>query len=138
MENPLIAEYLEYGKINPSLLNEITILSQMNHPSIIKFIGYSFFKYNYSVAIITELYRNGPLERIIKLEKKGKKFEFWNPTMKLVSIFHIASAISYLHSHNILHRNIRPRNILLDDYFLPKLSGFSSSIFLNDIKKRKF
>ena len=32
--------------------------------------------------------------------------------------------MKYLHSNNILHRNLKPSNIILDQSFYPKLSDF--------------
>ena len=57
----------------------ITILSQLSHPSIIQYIGYSPFDFerNYNPAIITEFYRNGTLDQILHFESKGKDLYFF-------------------------------------------------------------
>ena len=35
--------------------------------------------------------------------------------------------MSYLHSHEILHRDLKPDNILLDEYMFPKIGDFGLS-----------
>ena len=39
--------------------------------------------------------------------------------------------MSYLHSYNVLHRNLTTQNVYLDDYFHPKIFGLDQSIELS-------
>ena len=48
-------------------------------------------------------------------------------TIKLKIIYGIAHAMSYLHFHDILHRDLKPDNILLDDSLHPKVADFGLS-----------
>lgn len=113
------------------LKHEVNILAQLNHPSILKFIGYSpvNFKNEPKPVIITEFVSNGSLKEMIQLEQNSKQPELWNDTKKLINIYGIASAMSYLHSHNIIHRDLKTGNILEDDYLFPKIADFGLSKF---------
>ncbi|KAK8837546.1 hypothetical protein M9Y10_036546 [Tritrichomonas musculus] len=112
-----------------NLRREVTILSQLNHPSILKFIGYSPFDFNHNSypVIVTEYSPNGSLADIIELEHKSIPLSTWTDTKKLINIYGIASAMSYLHSHNIIHRDLKPANILEDENLFPKIADFGLS-----------
>lgn len=117
---------------------EANIISQLTHPSIVKFIGYSpvNFKNESYPVIITEYASNGSLDGILKLERESHPPPSWTDTKKLINIYGIASAMSYLHDHEIVHRDLKPSNILEDDYLFPKISDFGLSKFFhpNDAK----
>lgn len=46
---------------------------------------------------------------------------------KLINIYGIASAMSYLHSQRIIHRDLKSGNILEDDHFYPRIADFGLS-----------
>ena len=119
----------EEESLNLNLRREVNIIAQLNHPSVLKFIGYSPINFNQNPkpVIITEYASNGSLSSIIKLERQGLSPPQWDDTKKLINIFGIASAMSYLHSHNIIHRDLKPENILEDDYLFPKICDFGLS-----------
>lgn len=105
---------------------EVNIISQIGYPSILKFIGFSPFDFqnNNNPVIITEYCPNGSLQDAIqsKLDNKG-----WNDTKVLINIYGIASALAFLHSNEVLHRDLKPHNILLDENLYPKIADFGLS-----------
>ena len=124
---------IEFEDINKSdLLNlnrEVNIMAQINHRSILKFVGYSptNFKNKPKPVILLEYSANDTLKSIIDLERKSLSPKGWDNTKKLINIFGIASAMSYLHLNNIIHRDLKPANILEDDYLFPKIADFGLS-----------
>lgn len=46
----------------------------------------------------------------------------------------IAEGLRYLHSQSILHRNIQPNSIQLDDSFYPKISNFENIVTFSERK----
>lgn len=119
------------------LFREVNILSKINHPSIMKFIGFSSINFlnEPKPVIITELVNNGSLFDIINLERKSLIDFEWNITRKLIIIYGIASAMSFLHAHKIIHRDLKPENILMDDFLCPKVADFGfSKIFHSNLE----
>lgn len=98
-----------------NLSREVNIISKLNHPSILKFICYSpiNFKKKNKPVIITEFASNGSLKDLISAEREKINNPNWNDTRKLIVIYGIASAMSYLHSHNILHRDLKQEKMLI-------------------------
>ncbi|KAK8892813.1 hypothetical protein M9Y10_030061 [Tritrichomonas musculus] len=111
------------------LSREVNILIKINHPSIIRFVGFSPINFHdeQKPVIVTEFLSNGTLYDIIELEKKGLSNKLWTDTRKLINIYGIAAAMSYLHAHNIIHRDLKPANILMDDFLFPKIADFGLS-----------
>ena len=122
-----------------AISDEINILSKIHHPSIIKFIGLSFYNFfkEKKPVIITEFLSNGSLYDILTLERQSLADFDWNPTRKLINIYGIASAMSYLHSHQIIHRNLKPRNILIDQFLCPKIDDIGLSRIQHSFENNK-
>lgn len=57
------------------------------------------------------------------MKKKLQEYD----TKILIIIYGIALGMSYLHSHNIIHRNLKLSNIFLDDQYYPRIMGFDIS-----------
>ena len=116
------------------LSREINTISQINHPTILKFIGYSLTDFNKKKkpVIITELLTKGVLSEILSKEREGESI--LNSTNKLILIYGIAFGMSFLHSHNILHRSLTPDSIFIDDDLYPKIGNFELSTHIHTLE----
>ena len=112
-----------------NLKREIKIISQTDHPTIIKFIGFSpiNFQKEAKPVIITEYLPNGSLDKIIDSTINSLAPEQWDDTKKLITLYGIASGMAFLHSNDVLHRDLKPANILMDQYLHPKICDFGLS-----------
>lgn len=109
-------------KDSQTLINrEICILMRLNHPSIIKFYGYSLIDFdgNNNATIIMQLATNGSFFDYIV----NRKEESDNTTLQKILIG-IARGMQYLHEEQIIHRDLKPDNILLDSEFNPLITDF--------------
>lgn len=111
------------------IYREVKLVSSLNHPSILAFIGYSptDFRSLPFPTLVTEYAPNGTLREIIKLELSGLAPKGWDDTRKLINIYGIAVGLQYLHENEIIHRDLKPENILIDQYGRIKISDFGLS-----------
>ncbi len=99
-------ELIQSGVDSNEISNEIKILSRLDHPNIMKI--YEFFEDKNNFYIITEYCDEGDLAS--KMDKEGKFSEL------VVKYFmnQVFIAISYLHSQNVFHGDLKRENILLE------------------------
>lgn len=78
-----------------NLSNELNIISKINHPSILHFIGYSQFDFenNQKPVIITELTNKETLDYLYENKKKVRQSIGWTESKKFINVYGIASAM---------------------------------------------
>ncbi|MGO7154562.1 protein kinase domain-containing protein [Rhizobium leguminosarum] len=102
---------------------EARILFRLNHPNIVRVYSYYDYREFHTAYILME-YIDG--ENIVDFTRR-------NPSM-LDNIFEkIIDGFSHLEEKNILHRDIRPLNILVDQIGNPKIIDFGFGKRLEDV-----
>jgi len=105
---------------------EIEIIKTVNHPNIIKFVD--TFENSEYYFMVLEYLKDGNLTKFIK-----SKLYLSENTVKTI-IFQLANSLKYLKRLGIIHRDIKPDNILVDktnDELKIKLTdfGFAKVLF---------
>ena len=108
---------------------EVKIMMNCQHPTIVKFIGYSILDFNEenNLTIIMELAKNGSLENIIKNIQRANGPKNYNNTTRQIILIGISRGLKFLHDRNIIHRDVKAGNILIDENLYPKITDFGLS-----------
>ncbi|CAM0908465.1 unnamed protein product [Alopecurus aequalis] len=115
---------------------EVECLMRVKHKNIVRFLGYcaytqadmELYDGKWVMAdtqqrlLCFEYLPNGSLYHYIKDPSGGLE---WSSRYKIIK--GICEGLSYLHHKNILHLDLKPANILLDEDMMPKINDFGLS-----------
>ncbi len=110
----LLEQHCRSRKIIKMFYQEARLLASLNHPNILKV--YEAGKDNQRPFVLMEYFKSRPLKDYIK-----KEFDMIN-TVDI--LYQVGLALDYIHGSGIIHLDIKPANILVDDVLKVKLADF--------------
>ncbi|KAM3346069.1 hypothetical protein ACQJBY_020533 [Aegilops geniculata] len=105
--------------------NEVDILSRLRHPNLVALYGCTSSSPTCrDLLLVYEFVPNGTLADHLHHGKEDPLLPW--PTRLGIAV-ETAAALAYLHVHQVLHRDVKTTNILLDDGFHVKVADFGLS-----------
>ncbi|XP_027177177.1 rust resistance kinase Lr10-like [Coffea eugenioides] len=104
-------------------INEVAAPGRIHHVNVVRLVGFCVTASKH--ALVYDYMPNGSLEKFIFSERLDGNPLSWKKAAEIA--MGVARGIEYLHqgcSMQILHFDIKPHNILLDENFMPKVSDF--------------
>lgn len=109
-------------------INEVATIGRIHHVNVVQLIG--FCSQGPKRALVYDFMPNGSLDSYIFPDRGKIILLSWNSMLEIA--LGVARAIEYLHQGcdvQILHFDIKPHNILLDENFTSKISDFGLARF---------
>lgn len=105
--------------IHKEFVNEATIMANCHHPNIVRMYGYC--EEAGRIGLVMELMPRGSLYDILHSSTSLS----WRQRVRIA--LDIALGLRYLHSKNILHRDLKSMNVLVDEHLRAKIADFGQS-----------
>ena len=119
------------GKINPV---ELYISKTLKYKNIIQVYHiYKDIEQNSDYVLM----EHGTYGNLIDFQHKFLKNNYFTESLLNFIVYQILQALNYCHKCHVLHLDLKPQNIIIDEYLNVKLIDFSISLKYNFIKSEK-
>ncbi|KAL8249143.1 hypothetical protein R6Q59_006011 [Mikania micrantha] len=110
-------------------MNEVGILAHLRHRNLVSLYGCTTH-HSRELLLVYEYIPNGTVADHLHGEKSNPGSLTWTTRMSIA--IETASALVYLHASDVVHRDVKSNNILLDSSFMVKVADFGLSRLFPD------
>ena len=124
----LLERHAHNRKIEKMFYKEARLVKRLDHPNILKI--YEMGREDRRPYVVMEYFKSRPLRDLIK---KSNSLD-WSPALEI--LYQVGLALNYIHECGIIHLDLKPANILVEENFGVKLTdfGLATTFFLGKLR----
>ena len=104
------------------LLNEFELTMRLKHPNVVLTMGIAHDADDGKTGILMELM---PASLLDVLQRD--QLATWEASLVLIAL-DVAKGMAYLHAKGVVHRDLKPGNVLLSEHWVAKVADFGTAL----------
>jgi serine/threonine protein kinase len=122
-----VKQIFAHGWDEMLFMREIEALIKLNHPCVVRILGFNLPPLTEFAEIQMEYAQNGSLESMLRKVAARSIPRFWDPTGIGIIICGIVLGMRFVHSQGFIHRDLKPSNILINERGEALIADFGTS-----------
>jgi serine/threonine protein kinase len=125
------AKYYDVGDNREGIFNfhdRMRGFLDLCHPHVMPLIGVVDPVGQSGPILLTEYSEQGSLEDVLERVRRNDPPPFWNDATKLRMIVSLITGLNYLHNHGIVHRELKPTDLIVESDGSLRVCGYATSV----------
>ena len=108
------------------LLQEFELTIRLHHPNVLLTMGIAHDSKDGRTGILMELMPASLLD-LLHHHRQREQLATWEASLVLIAL-DVAKGMAYLHAKGVVHRDLKPGNVLLSEHWVAKVADFGTAL----------
>jgi len=108
------------------LISEFELTMRLHHPNVLLTMGIAHDDGDNKTGILMELMPSSLLD-VLHHRRQRDQLATWEASLVLIAL-DVAKGMAYLHAKGVVHRDLKPGNVLLTEHWVAKVADFGTAL----------